>query len=164
MENRSLPLAHSTSVLGSARNRCWGNCVGGIFYGQPAETTCKEHANWYSGQGCDSFPHSPYRIHISLRCHGAGPQREFPRRQRWTRPFPEAPVNPQVQQHWTIKLESFQPFFTSVFIIFLFRFSAPLFMFNLQWKTLLSTQFTYEIHLLSVVVLLLCLPLLKQDP
>lgn len=34
-------------------------CVGGYLYGQPAETTCKEHANWYSGQGCDSFPHSP---------------------------------------------------------------------------------------------------------
>ncbi len=33
MENRSLPLGHSTSVLGSARNRCWGNCVGGIFMG-----------------------------------------------------------------------------------------------------------------------------------
>lgn len=36
----------------------------GYLYRQPAETTHEEHANLYSGQGSDGFPHCPYRIPI----------------------------------------------------------------------------------------------------
>lgn len=75
-ENHSLPFGQTTSVRGSAAVGA-GGFVWGYLYGQPAETTCKKHGNWYSGHGSDSFPHSPYRIHIPFCCHGAGPGESF---------------------------------------------------------------------------------------
>lgn len=80
----------------------WGEvrCVeGGGLHGQPAETTCKEHPNWYSGQGCHSFSHAVLTAYTFLSVATAPGPREFLRRQRQTRPLTETPVNPRVHQH-----------------------------------------------------------------
>lgn len=59
----------------------WGRvrCVeGGGLYGQPAETTCKEHPNWYSGQGCHSFSHAVLTAYTFLSvATAAGPGESF---------------------------------------------------------------------------------------
>lgn len=77
MGNHRVPLGHTTSVLGSARNARRGELSRGVSSWRPAEATCREHANWYSGQGCDSFPHThthisgPYCRHIPRLCSHA---------------------------------------------------------------------------------------------
>ena len=90
MENHSLPLGHTTSVLGSARNRCWGNCAHvcvcgeGIFMGNQLRPHVRNRLIGIQARAVTAS-HTVLTAYTFLFCcHGGGPRREFPRRQRRT--------------------------------------------------------------------------------
>lgn len=73
----------SSSAKSSHLRLFFSVCVFAVrvcVYWKPAETTCKEHTNWYSGQCCHCFPLGPHHMHISPLL----PQRQAPVRIRLT--------------------------------------------------------------------------------
>ena len=109
MGNHSLPLGHTTSVLGSVKNRCRGNCVGGIFMGNQLRPHARNMLIGIQAKAVTAS-HTVFTHTHSL---------PLPRRPVRVSSTTEmnlsttlSTANPQVHQHWTIKPESF---FTHIF-------------------------------------------------